>query len=111
MSLNKRGLGKGLEALLADSSIGELKGSSAKTTENDQRVDSQRNTYTEIFEKSLARKHLLHDMEGLTLDSAAISMLLKRLIEDIARDSALLMESAEEFLEILNEFDSLVESL
>ncbi len=111
MSLNKRGLGKGLEALLADSSIKEFKGSSSKSIDEDQGVDSRRDTYTEIIEKSLARKHLLQDLDGLNLDGEAISVLFRKLVEDVTRDSVLLMESAEEFLEILDELEALTYSL
>jgi len=130
MNLKKRGLGRGLEALLADGAgkddHGLLVGSES---ESERHVESQGASNTGIAIKATAaasdlvakyqsvaensRKRVrqieeLPDMPTASSDVEALSSVVRMLIEDVKRDNLVLLEEAETLLRLFDEFESII---
>jgi len=130
MNLKKRGLGRGLEALLADGAgkddHGLLVGSES---ESERHAESQGASNTGIAIKATAaasdlvakyqsvaensRKRVrqieeLPDMPTASSDVEALSSVVRMLIEDVKRDNLALLEEAETLLRLFDEFESII---
>lgn len=130
MNLKKRGLGRGLEALLADGAgkddHGLLVGSES---ESERHAESQGASNTGIAIKATAvasdlvakyqsvaensRKRVrqleeLPDMSTARSDVEALSSVVRMLIEDVKRDNLVLLEEAETLLRLFDEFESII---
>lgn len=130
MNLKKRGLGRGLEALLADGAgkddHGLLVGSES---ESERHAESQGASNTGIAIKATAaasevvakyqsvaensRKRVrqieeLPDMPTASSDVEALSSVVRMLIEDVKRDNLVLLEEAETLLRLFDEFESII---
>ncbi|MDD2801425.1 MAG: hypothetical protein PHC94_06005 [Methylobacter sp.] len=130
MNLKKRGLGRGLEALLADGAgkddHGLLVGSES---ESERYAESQGASNTGIAIKATAaasdlvakyqsvaensRKRVrqleeLPDMSTARSDVEALSSVVRMLIEDVKRDNLVLLEEAETLLRLFDEFESII---
>jgi len=134
MNLKKRGLGRGLEALLAEGAgkddHGLLVGSES---ESERHAESQGASNTGIAIKATAaasdlvanelkkyqsvaensRKRVrqleaLPDMPKASSDVEALSSVVRMLIEDVKRDNLVLLEEAETLLRLFDEFESII---
>lgn len=130
MNLKKRGLGRGLEALLADGAGKDdhvlLVGSES---ESERHAESQGASNTGIAIKATAaasdlvakyqsvaensRKRVrqleeLPDMPTASSDVEALSSVVRMLIEDVKRDNLVLLEEAETLLRLFDEFESII---
>lgn len=134
MNLKKRGLGRGLEALLADGAgkdHHELLGDSESKSERHAEFQAASNTgvaikvattasdlvanelkkYQSVAENSRKRvSHLeeLPDMPTANSDVEALSSVVRMLIEDVKRDNLVLLEEAETLLRLFDEFESII---
>ncbi|MDO9162404.1 MAG: hypothetical protein Q8N35_07195 [Methylococcaceae bacterium] len=134
MNLKKRGLGRGLEALLADGAdkdehglvVGseseserhtESQGASntgvgikADTTASDL-VANELKKFQSVAENSRKRVRQIEElpnMQAASLDIGALSSVVRVLIEDVKRDNLVLLEEAERLLQLFDEFESII---
>jgi ParB family transcriptional regulator, chromosome partitioning protein len=133
MTFKKRGLGRGLEALLADvSAKNEL---SASIGENMRQSDIEcvpcqeplkiiespsvasgllgfeLKKYQKVAEQSRKRAEQLQKLQELpavNIDLDGLSSVVRILIEDVQRDNLSLLEEAEALLHLFDEFESIV---
>ncbi|MDP3331685.1 MAG: hypothetical protein Q8Q40_02085 [Methylococcaceae bacterium] len=134
MNLKKRGLGRGLEALLADGTgkddhellvdseskserHAESQGASntgvaikVATTASDL-VANELKKYQSVAENSRKRVRQIEelpDMPTASSDVEALSSVVRMLIEDVKRDNLVLLEEAETLLRLFDEFESII---
>lgn len=134
MNLKKRGLGRGLEALLADGAgkddHGLLVGSESESEQQAQSqgapdngmaikstsaasalVANELKKYQSVAENSRKRVRQLEelpDMPTANSDAEALSSVVRMLIEDVKRDNLALLEEAETLLRLFDEFESII---
>jgi ParB family transcriptional regulator, chromosome partitioning protein len=133
MNLKKRGLGRGLEALLADGANKDNHTHSiVSEVDSERHADSQYQEsqhigmaigstnaasdlvanelkkYQSVAENSRKREKQLQELPVANLDVEALSTVVRTLIEDVKRDNLVLLEEAETLLRLFNEFKSII---
>lgn len=133
MNLKKRGLGRGLEALLADGANKDNHTHSiVSEVDSERHVDSQYQEsqhigmaigstnaasdlvanelkkYQSVAENSRKREKQLQELPVANLDVEALSTVVRTLIEDVKRDNLVLLEEAETLLRLFDEFKSII---
>jgi hypothetical protein len=121
MDFKKRGLGRGLEALLADFST---KDDDAPHYQKDliftrqsngisNVFDAERSKFQKIAEQSRSRIAQFQELKvvpAARTDPGALSSVARILIEDLQRDNLVLLEEAEALLQLFDEFLAIVNS-
>lgn len=132
MNFKKRGLGRGLEALLADVSnknthtllidhdeddcqpehqfqetsyISTSIGSTASASDF---AASELKKYQRVVENSRKRVRQLQELPAANLDVEAMSAVVRMLIDDVKRDNLALLEEAESLMRLFDEFESII---
>lgn len=133
MNLKKRGLGRGLEALLADGANKDNHTHSiVSEVDSERHADSQYQEsqhigmaigstnaasdlvanelkkYQSVAENSRKREKQLQELPVANLDVEALSTVVRTLIEDVKRDNLVLLEEAETLLRLFDEFKSII---
>lgn len=133
MNLKKRGLGRGLEALLADGANKDNHTHSiVSEVDSERHADSQSQRsqyigmaigstnaasdlvanelkkYQSVAENSRKRERQLQELPEANLDVEALSTVVRTLIEDVKRDNLVLLEEAETLLRLFDEFESII---
>jgi len=130
MNFKKRGLGRGLEALLADVSTKEgralleepeddlhdgLSPLALKVTEQSRiipgMIDVELKKYQKVAEQSRKRSAQLQELQSMptaNINVDTLSSVVRVLIEDVQRDNMVLLEEAEVLLRLFDEFESIV---